>query len=68
MTENKIDGATEKNSSGFEHVLVEIPEKIATPDQEEDIPAALDFEIMASGGQSTVASAVPKNERNSDVY
>lgn len=68
MAENKIDGAAGKDSSGFEHVLVQIPEKVVTSVQEEDIPAALDFEIMVSGGQSTVASAVPKNERNSDAY
>lgn len=47
---------------------MQIPEKVVASVQEEDIPAALDFEIMASGGQSTVASAVPKNERNSDAY
>lgn len=68
MAENKIDSAAGKDSSGFEHVLVQIPEKVVASVQEEDIPTALDFEIMASGGQSTVASAVPKNERNSDAY
>lgn len=68
MTGNKIDGSAENESSGFEYVLVDAPEQVVTPTEENDIPAALDFKIMASGGQSTVASAVPKNERNSEAY
>lgn len=56
------------NSHSPEYTLVELEKQPAKPLKDSDIPAALDFEIMASGGQATVASAVPMAQRRSDSY
>ena len=56
------------NSHSPEYTLVELEKQPAKPLKDSDIPAALDFEIMASGGQATVASAAPIAQRKSDSY
>lgn len=66
MNNFKIESAGVGHSP--EYTLVELEKQPAKPLKDSDIPAALDFEIMASGGQATVASAAPIAQRKSDSY
>lgn len=66
MNNFKIESAGIDRSP--EYTLVELEKQQAKPLKDSDIPAALDFEIMASGGQATVASVVPMAQRRSDSY
>ena len=34
----------------------------------DDLPASIDFEVMAFGGQATVCAAAPKRGRRSTAY
>lgn len=56
------------NSHSLEYTLVELEKQPAKPLKDSDIPDALDFEIMASGRQATVASVAPIAQRVSDSY
>lgn len=66
MTNFKTESTEDSHSS--EYNLVEFENQPSKPLKDSDIPAALDFEVMASGGQATVASAAPISQRRSDSY
>lgn len=69
MTNFKTEGLGDSASSeNRDYTLVGLDDQPPRPLKESDIPAALDFEIMASGGQATVASAAPIAQRRSDAY
>ena len=74
-------GAANGNENGNDYAHVEMPvSEFAESDDSDalgdetatspadDIPAPLDFEVMAFGGMATVCSAVPKQERRSMAY
>ena len=69
MTNFKTEGLGDSASSeNRDYTLVGLDDQPPRSLKESDIPAALDFEIMASGGQATVASAAPIAQRRSDAY
>lgn len=54
------------------YAVIEWPEEILEDGQAEspvdDLPASMDFEVMAFGGQATVCAAAPKKSRRSTAY
>lgn len=52
----------------IDYAVVEMPEN--TPDKSlvDDLPASMDFEVMAFGGQATVCATAPKQGRRSTAY
>ena len=54
--------------SAFEYNLAEMPEPVADPSLADDLPGSIDFDVMAFGGQATVCSALPKQQRRSSAY
>ena len=54
--------------SAFEYNLAEMPESVADPSLADDLPGSIDFDVMAFGGQATVCSALPKQQRRSSAY
>ena len=69
----EYDGGAQHNidveySSNIDYAVMEIPDN--TPDESlvDDLPASMDFEVMAFGGQATVCAAAPKQGRRSTAY
>lgn len=54
--------------SAFEYNLAEMPESVADPSLADELSGSIDFDIMAFGGQATVCSALPKQQRRSSAY
>ncbi|WP_206215135.1 type I restriction endonuclease subunit R [Adlercreutzia sp. ZJ138] len=73
---NGCDGAQHHNGveygSIIDYEVINIPEDapLETPVDSlvNDLPASMDFEVMAFGGQATVCSAAPKQGRRSTAY
>ena len=69
MTNFKIESSgSDRSAEKRDYNLVEFENQPVKPLKDSDIPDALDFEIMASGGQATVVSAAPIAQRVSDSY
>ena len=54
--------------SAFEYNLAEMPESVADPSLADELSGSVDFDVMAFGGQATVCSALPKQQRRSSAY
>lgn len=55
-------------SSAIDHAVAEM--SVNTPDESlvDDLPASMDFEVMAFGGQATVCASAPKRGRRSTAH
>ncbi|MDO4289808.1 MAG: type I restriction endonuclease subunit R [Eggerthellaceae bacterium] len=51
-----------------EYGVVGIPEEMLDESLVDDLPASVDFEVMAFGGQATVCAAAPKQGKRSTAY
>lgn len=54
--------------SAFEYNLAEMPESELGPSLADELSSSIDFDVMAFGGQATVCSALPKQQRRSSAY
>ena len=45
-----------------------VPEPELEPSLTDELPGSVDFDVMAFGGQATVCSALPKQQRRSSAY
>ena len=54
--------------SAFEYNLAEMPESELGPSLADELSSSIDFGVMAFGGQATVCSALPKQQRCSSAY
>lgn len=54
----------------YDYEAAELPELAAEPDVSlaDSLPGSVDFDVMAFGGQATVCSALPKQQRRSTAY
>lgn len=54
----------------YDYEAAELPELAAEPDASlsDSLPGSVDFDVMAFGGQATVCSALPKQQRRSAAY
>lgn len=52
----------------IDYAVVEMPENTPGKSLVDDLPASMDFEVMAFGGQATVCATAPKQGRRSTAY
>lgn len=53
---------------GIDYAVVEMPGDTPEESLVDDLPATVDFEVMAFGGQATVCATAPKRGRRSTAY
>lgn len=54
--------------STIDYAVVEMPDDIPEESLVDDLPASMDFEVVAFGGQATVCATAPKQGRRSTAY
>ena len=54
--------------SGVNYEYTSVPEPEFRPSLTDELPGGVEFDVMAFGGQATVCSALPKQQRRSSAY